>query len=799
MPEFAKLRNSNYNQDYLFMILYGKWSCRVKLQRPSIFLFILISFALSACGGTSEQSIPPTATETLAGVSSLPRRLTPTNTPTLTNTATNTATSTPSNTATNTPTYTPSSTATNTLTNTPTNTATNTLTSTPTNTPINTFTPVPTATIEPANTGVSIEYGETGIIGLIQGESRIIEYVFEGQAGDEINIQMISTTGTLDTYLYLFDPNNVLLVENDDDLEGDGTDSFIHNFILPATGTYTILATRFDRGDESSTGAFELILTSVTALDGGELVFDVTEDGTIADSAYEVAYTFDALDDDVVNIRVVTTSGDLDPLVRLLDVDGNQLIQNDDESGSSTNSLIDGFVIPSTGVYTIIVTRLGGSIGATSGNYEILVSKGIGGGSVDPVVTDGTYIPDVIDGNIVIGNFITDEITDERSQRYYTFVGQVDDSISIRMDGDSGDLDPLLILLDPAGREIARNDDRGGSLNSEIDNITLPFDGTYTIVASRFSQQFGSTTGEFTLDLFESSGRMIEAIVPREIEYGAFELGNIEAEFAFEVYTFFGTRSDLINVEMFSGDDSMSVLFILMDNQAREIVRSDHTLLTSNLDDAAIYNFPLPYSGYYTILARSFDGSGDYDLELTLEQSGDPNGDLPLIAVIEPNFSYGYVSTDDGFLSVYSAAGDWTSDGDDYEAGTLLTLFLPEIPEGESFASATLSLDTCEFLSDGSFVNTSVFGDFGGILTIYLNNRFEDVTQIDGSINVTTASVIDDIRGCEIVDMTATLRDAYADNYPIIQLYLSFGAPTINNSAIDAVIFEDTRLLIFTD
>lgn len=53
---------------------------------------------------------------------------------------------------------------------------------------------------------------------------------------------------------------------------------------------------------------------------------------------------------------------------------------------------------------------------------------------------------------------------------------------TIRLDSTEETFDPLLRLLDADGREVARNDDRGdGSLNSELLEIEVLADGTYTI------------------------------------------------------------------------------------------------------------------------------------------------------------------------------------------------------------------------------------------------------------------------------------------------------------------------------
>ncbi|MEO1068036.1 MAG: PPC domain-containing protein [Cyanobacteria bacterium J06638_6] len=70
----------------------------------------------------------------------------------------------------------------------------------------------------------------------------------------------------------------------------------------------------------------------------------------------------------------------------------------------------------------------------------------------------------------------------------YSFEGSSGQVITITLD--STEFDPVLALLDPNSTEIASNDDFGGTLNAKV-IVTLPEDGTYTVVARSFSGQGG--------------------------------------------------------------------------------------------------------------------------------------------------------------------------------------------------------------------------------------------------------------------------------------------------------------------
>lgn len=66
----------------------------------------------------------------------------------------------------------------------------------------------------------------------------------------------------------------------------------------------------------------------------------------------------------------------------------------------------------------------------------------------------------------------------------HTFEGRAGQSVAI--DLESGDFDTFLILLDPEERIVGQHDDVSqDNLNSTL-NVTLPVDGTYTVIANGF-------------------------------------------------------------------------------------------------------------------------------------------------------------------------------------------------------------------------------------------------------------------------------------------------------------------------
>jgi hypothetical protein len=71
------------------------------------------------------------------------------------------------------------------------------------------------------------------------------------------------------------------------------------------------------------------------------------------------------------------------------------------------------------------------------------------------------------------------------------------------MSRDSGDLDSQIIVLDADGNEIARDDDVPGQITRDavIEDLSIPADGTYTIIATRYQENVGLSAGDYSLTL----------------------------------------------------------------------------------------------------------------------------------------------------------------------------------------------------------------------------------------------------------------------------------------------------------
>ena len=86
-------------------------------------------------------------------------------------------------------------------------------------------------------------------------EFNTVRYSFSGTVGDVVSIDVTSTTALpaiLDPYLYLLDPNRLVLAENDDIVSGTQRNSRIEQFVLPSTGTHFIDVTTWGSTADAS-------------------------------------------------------------------------------------------------------------------------------------------------------------------------------------------------------------------------------------------------------------------------------------------------------------------------------------------------------------------------------------------------------------------------------------------------------------------------------------------------------------------------------------------------------------------
>jgi hypothetical protein len=397
-------------------------------------------------------------------------------------------------------------------------------------------------------------------------------------------------------------------------------------------------------------------------------------------------------------------------------------------------------------------------------------------------------IPVSIDAAASAFNSLSSTIDTSAPLRLYTYTGVQGEVLNINMSSTSGDLDPFLLVIDPKGRELVRNDDESAeSLNASVRGFTLPESGTYVIVTSRFGAQFGFSAGDFDLSITKTATTETPfGVFSEALAYGRQITDTINDDTPGHVYTFRGNSGDTVSIQMSTTSGDLDPRLILTDNLGNTLASNDDDLLNLTTN-SFIQNYILPASGYYSIVATRYGGasnSGDFELTIILEEPGTPGEIHPLYAVLDPENSR-TLRADGQYFSNYSAGDSADEDKNELRTDTLLTFFLPPLPEGTQLESATLDLTPCYESGSGFAVL--------GSLTIYYDN-YGSLSQFrDFSRPTAGARIMAEVDQCSPVDVTDTVLADYASGSNL-QLRLTFRS-AISNGQGDEVLFTPRLLL----
>ncbi|MBD2256817.1 trypsin-like peptidase domain-containing protein [Pseudanabaena sp. FACHB-2040] len=226
------------------------------------------------------------------------------------------------------------------------------------------------------NPPVSIAINGPAVRGQLDDKSNILPdgsyfnaYVFEGQAGQSVAIEMVSQD--VDSYLIMFSPDSDFYIEDDD---GGGSLNAALTTQLPASGRYIILANSYAEGEA---GAYQLRLTSQSG--GGSPAsstgrYLLQEQGSLgpnspvlSDNSPYAEHTFQGTAGQTV--RISLESADFDTYLLLVDPSQSVIAENDDADGSTTNSQL-AVRLPASGSYTVVVNAFDSS---GRGRYRLTV------------------------------------------------------------------------------------------------------------------------------------------------------------------------------------------------------------------------------------------------------------------------------------------------------------------------------------------------------------------------------------------------------------------------------------------
>jgi thiol-disulfide isomerase/thioredoxin len=231
--------------------------------------------------------------------------------------------------------------------------------------------------------------------------------------------------------------------------------------------------------------------------------------------AYDVIFV-DAFDEDAAALQFL--SGQRQGIRVVSDPDGT-LANMVGALGIPTSILIDAN-------HNVIAIQIGNFTSVQAALFEILAR--------DPSAYTGRFDPTgrpepehfvevtpvtVYDGPVInYGDSIEGTVNDEQFQQVTAFEGRAGDVVTARMDARESiqydpsiayapqwstgrDLEPYIVLLTPGGEYLAESRDFLYEPFAQVKDITLPEDGTYFIVATRYMGEDGISAGDYTLTL----------------------------------------------------------------------------------------------------------------------------------------------------------------------------------------------------------------------------------------------------------------------------------------------------------
>src|SRR5262245_8797752 len=201
--------------------------------------------------------------------------------------------------------------------------------------------------------GGALHIGDT-IEGSLTNSSPSQSYTFVGDTGQAVTITQHSSD--FDSYLILRDSNGNIVITDDD--SAGNLDSRIGPYILPTSGTYTVVSDSYDHYNNSGTGVGSFTL-SLVASEIHRIEYSQTVNDTLSATEPSTFYVFRGQAGDAVTISL--SSSDFDSYLSLSQAGNSYELTSNDDSGGTLNSLIGPYILPSTGDYSITARSLDGT------------------------------------------------------------------------------------------------------------------------------------------------------------------------------------------------------------------------------------------------------------------------------------------------------------------------------------------------------------------------------------------------------------------------------------------------------
>lgn len=379
------------------------------------------------------------------------------------------------------------------------------------------------------------------VVGEITNSQPYLTYTFDGVANELVSVDMQATSDSLDTLLQIVDPSGNVVDVNDDAASGETTNSVVADARLLSSGTYTIIATRYAKEAGGTEGRFQLTLSGPTGNVAAQISTLNLPQGVVEVSLFWSTtadlqlLVRDPVGESVFDDNPLATSGgilqevgnaDCVPVTSGAPVSYVYWPPSSLRPGTYEVEVwyqdpcsdfpapvnftlqieVDGVVVTRTRQLPQPDQRFVTNFTVQPTGFAIAGEAGfIDGGS-----STLSYQEEALDApTIASGESVTGSISPADTFDVYQFDGIAGETVTIGMSAVTLALDTNLYLIGPSGRELAANDDGdpitlgldGRSTDSQISGFVLPENGPYTVIATRYGNQYGGTIGVYELTM----------------------------------------------------------------------------------------------------------------------------------------------------------------------------------------------------------------------------------------------------------------------------------------------------------
>ncbi len=304
-------------------------------------------------------------------------------------------------------------------------------------------------------------------------------------------------------------------------------------------------------------------------------------------------WTFNGESGRYVTISLSPEQEGIDLTLKLLDPEGNVIASIDNGYDGDLEVLTD-ILLPENGTYIIEA----GEFFKESGPYQLTLQL------ADEIQFGGG-------GRIEFDQEITTELS-ENSDHIWVFFGTAGQDISIILTSLDDQLDVILEVRGPDGRQIMVLDEGFAGDSEVLTGLPISVTGDYVIVVRGFAGRGGS----YSLYLDEGGESTINFYDAGDLSYGDRQreyLRNDEAH----AWFFNGQTGDQVSIEVSPLESNLDLDIWLLDPELNEVTIKDEFLSGESERIEQI----LPNAGQYLVLVREFFGeAGPY--EVVLNASG---------------------------------------------------------------------------------------------------------------------------------------------------------------------------------